>query len=145
MQEDITTSRTGLTLHDSEQSITKPKLRLTYEHIAHLHNKDFERGICTNAFIQKYSVYTNILQVLHVFRSQHGLTAYDPMPEEKLNIFIADKTPFGDWREFLVAAFEAQATAEEIAALEVAGIPFEIVPGVTAALAAAAVAARARL
>jgi hypothetical protein len=41
------------------------------------------------------------------------LGPYDPLPVG-LNIFIADKTPFDNWREFLVAAFEAQATTDEI-------------------------------
>ena len=99
------------------ERLEKPAIRLKYEHIAHLHNKDFERGICRNDFVQKYSAYQNILQFMHVFRSQNGLSAYDPLPEEKLNIFIADKTPFSDWREFLCAAYEHQATTDEIEAL----------------------------
>jgi hypothetical protein len=103
--------------NDTRKKSEKPKIRLSYEHIAHLHTKDFERGICTNAFVEKYSQYTNILQFLHVFRSDQGLSAYDSLPEDKLNIYIAAETPFSDWREFLVAAFEAQATTDEIAAL----------------------------
>ena len=95
----------------------KPAIRLSYEHIAHMHNKDFERAICRNDFVEKYTPYYNILQFLHVFRSQQGLSAYDPLPEEKLNIYIADKTPFSDWREFLCAAYEHQATTDEIEAL----------------------------
>jgi hypothetical protein len=100
------------------QEDKKPHLRLTYEQIAHLHTKDFERGVVRNDFVQKYSDYQNILQFLHVFRSQQGLGPYDPLPEDKLNIFIAEKTPFESWHEFLVAAFEEQATEDEIAALE---------------------------
>jgi fido (protein-threonine AMPylation protein) len=103
--------------YDYDDRPEKPKLRLTYEHIAHLHNKDFERAICRDDFVEKYSPYYNILQFLHVFREGQGLSAYDPLPEEKLNIYIADKTPFADWREFLVAAYEHQATSDEIEAL----------------------------
>jgi hypothetical protein len=103
--------------NDAPKKPEKPKLRLSYEHIAHMHNKDFERAIFRNDFVEKYSPYYNILQFLHVFRSQQGLSAYDPLPEEKLNIYIADKTPFDNWREFLVAAYENQATTDEIDAL----------------------------
>lgn len=103
--------------HEIPPPPEKPKLRLSYEHIAHLHNTDFERAICRNDFVEKYSPFTNILQFLHVFREQFRLGPYDPLPEERLNIFIADKTPFDNWREFLVAAFEAQATTDEIEAL----------------------------
>ena len=103
--------------NNKPQKPEKPKLRLRYEHIAHMHNKDFERAICRNDFVEKYSPYYNILQFLHVFRSSEGLRSYDPLPEDKLNTYIADKTPFDNWREFLVAADEHQATTDEIEAL----------------------------
>jgi hypothetical protein len=104
---------------DTPKKPAKPKLRLGYEHIEHLHrsNKDFERAICRNDFVEKYSQYYNILQFLHVFRSEQGLSAYDPLPEDKLNVYIAKQTPFENWQEFLVAAYEHQATTDEIEAL----------------------------
>ena len=40
------------------------------------------------------------------------------MPEDKLDEFIREQTPFDNWKEFLVAAFESQAAPDEIAALE---------------------------
>ena len=97
----------------------KPKVRLGYEHIEHLHrgNKDFERAICRDDFVSKYSQYYNIMQFMHVFRSRNGLRSYDPLPEDKLNAFIAEQTPFESWQEFLVAAYEHQATTDEIEAL----------------------------
>jgi hypothetical protein len=70
---------------DTPKKPEKPKLRLSYEHIAHMHNKDFERAICSDDFIRKYSSYTNILQLLHEFRSQFGIGPYDPLPEERLS------------------------------------------------------------
>jgi len=97
----------------------KPKVRLGYEHIEHLHksNKDFDRAVCRADFVEKYSQYYNILQFLHVFRSRHGLRTYDPLPEPELNAFITEQTPFESWQEFLVAAYEHQATNDEIEAL----------------------------
>ena len=97
----------------------KPKVRLGYENIEHLHrsNKDFERAICRNDFIQKYSQYQNILQFLALFRERQGLSPYDPLPETELNGYIAEKTPFDSWHEFLVAAYEHQATTDEVEAL----------------------------
>src|SRR5262245_14863661 len=99
-----------------EGSEGKPVLKLKYEHIEHLHksNKDFERAICRNDFVEKYSNYYNILQFLHVFRSRHGLRTYDPLPEQELNAYIAKETPFESWQEFLTAAYEHQATNDEI-------------------------------
>jgi len=39
------------------------------------------------------------------------------LPEVELNGYIAEKTPFESWQEFLVAAYEHQATTDEIEAL----------------------------
>ena len=39
------------------------------------------------------------------------------LPETELNGYIAEKTPFESWQEFLVAAYEHQATTDEIEAL----------------------------
>jgi len=94
----------------------KPKVRLGYEHL-HRGNKDFERVICRDDFVSKYSQYYNIMQFMHVFRSRNGLRSYDPLPEGKLNAYIAEETPFESWQEFLVAAYEQQATTDEIDAL----------------------------
>ena len=69
-------------------------------------------------FVRKYSKYDNILQFLHVFRGRIGIGPYDPMPEDKLDEYIRELTPFDNWKEFLVAAFEWQAAPDEIAALE---------------------------
>jgi len=104
---------------EQEEKPEKPKARLGYEHIEHLHrsNKDFERAICRNDFIQKYSQYQNILQFLALFRERQRLSPYDPLPEVELNRYIAEKTPFESWQEFLVAAYEHQATTDEIEAL----------------------------
>ena len=61
---------------EQEEKPEKPKARLGYEHIEHLHrsNKDFERAICRNDFIQKYSQYQNILQFLALFRERQRLS-----------------------------------------------------------------------
>ena len=116
--QDFAPGWTGPVSEEASQADGKPQLRLTYEQIAHLHTKDFERGVCKDEFVRKYSKYDNILQFLHVFRSKIGIGPYDPMPEDKLDEYIRKETLFANWKEFLVAAFESQAAPDEIAALE---------------------------
>ena len=97
--------------------VEKPNIQLTYEQIAHLHTKDFERGICQNDFVRKYSGRHNIIQFMFLFRQKYNVGAYDPTPEDKLDEFISQNTPFDNWKEFLTAAYEHQAAPDEIAAL----------------------------
>ena len=88
------------------ERMEKPKVRLTYGHIEHLDKDNFERRVCQVEFVRKYSVYANILNFLHVFRSRNGLGPYDPMPEDLLDKYIELETPFDNWKEFLTAAYE---------------------------------------
>jgi len=73
--------------------VEKPNIQLTYEQIAHLHTRDFERGICRNDFVQKYSGRHNIIQFMFLFRQKYNVGAYDPTPEDKLDEFIRKETP----------------------------------------------------
>jgi hypothetical protein len=116
--QDFAPGWTGPVSEEASQADGKPQLRLTYEQIAHLHTKDFERAVCKMEFVRKYSKYDNILQFLHVFRGRIGIGPYDPMPEDKLDEYIRELTPFDNWKEFLVAAFEWQAAPDEIAQAE---------------------------
>ena len=88
--QDFAPGFTGPVSEEASQADGKPQLRLTYEQIAHLHTKDFERGVCKNDFIQKYSKYDNILQFLHVFRSRTPTTS-SPVREHRVPLLLGQE------------------------------------------------------
>ena len=98
--------------------IVKPKNKLKYEHIEHLDKNGFERYVVKSEFMAKFSQSPNIMNFLNTFRGMHGLSPYDPMPKEELDKYVAERTPFVSWQEFLVSAYEFQATEIEIEELE---------------------------